>query len=145
MKKGAVCVRCGGFRAVFRDICPHCGHRPEGEGVLVAWLLSEENLDPERLQAAAERVRGGEVIRPSDRMIERARKALGTHFSSDPGLTVAERAGLLALGLLVTPLPGWVLWAWWRRERPRAALQALGLSLPASALWFAGVLWLGLA
>ena len=75
----------------------------------------------------------------------RARKALGTHFSSDPGLTGGQRLLLLATGLVLTPLPGWVLWAWWRVERPRAALQALGLSLPASAVWFAGVLWFALS
>jgi len=142
--RGAVCVRCGGFRGDFHEVCPHCGHRAEGEGLLVAWLLSIEHLDATRLEAAADRIRAGEITRPSDRMLERARKALGTHFSSDPGLTPGQRLGLLLTGLFLTPLPGWVLWAWWRVERPRAALQALGLSLPVSALWFAGILWLAI-
>ncbi len=142
MSGGAVCVRCGGLRADFRQICPHCGHRPEGEGLLVAWLLSDEHLTQPQRDAAADRVRRGEALRPSDKMIERARRALGTHFSSDPGLSGPARAWLLLMGLALTPLPGWVLWAWWRRERPRAAWQALGLSMPASALFFVGVLWL---
>lgn len=142
MRKGAVCVRCGGFREEFRDICPHCGHRPEGEGLLVAWLLSADHLGEAQLDAASDRVRRGEAIRPSRKMLERARKALGTHFASDPGLTGRERAGLLLLGLVLTPLPGWVLWAWWRKQRPRAALQALGLSLPVSALYAGAVIWL---
>ena len=34
MSSRAVCVRCGGERADFDQICPSCGHRPEGEGLL---------------------------------------------------------------------------------------------------------------
>ena len=142
MSERAVCVRCGGFRANYRLICPHCGHRADGEGLLIAWLLSSEHLGDEQLEQAAERVRGGESIRPSERMLERARRALGTHFSSDPGLDTGQRIALLFTSLLLTPLVGWVLWFWWRRSRPRAAIQALGLSLPATAIFTALVLWL---
>jgi hypothetical protein len=138
----AVCVRCGGFRADYRLICPHCGHRPDGEGLLIAWLLSSEHLNDHQLEEAAERVRSGESLRPSERMLERARRALGTHISSDPGLTARQRLGLLVTSLLLTPLVGWVLWFWWRGSRPRAAIQALGLSLPATAIFTALVLWL---
>lgn len=142
MTRGAVCVRCGGFRADYREICPHCGHRPEGEGLLVAWLLSAEHLRQDQLEATSERVRSGESIRPSQRMIDRARRALGTHFASDPGLTGWQRIGLLATSILLTPLVGWTLFLWWRRSRPRAAIQALGLSLPATAVFTALGLWL---
>ena len=141
----AVCVRCGSAREDYRQICPHCGHRPEAEGLLVAWLLSDEHLDAAQLDAAAARVRNGESIRPSERMLERARRALGTHFASDPGMTVAQRFALLATSLLVTPLVGWVLWFWWRGRRPRAAMQALGLSLPATAVFTALGIWLQLS
>ena len=142
MTPGAVCVRCGGLRSDYRQICPHCGHRADGEGLLVAWLLSEENLGAEQLRAASDRVRAGESIHPSERMIERARRALGSAFSSDPGMTTSQRLALLATTLVVTPLVAWVLWFWWRRERPRASVQALGLALPASAIFVAVGFWL---
>lgn len=138
----AICIKCGGTRARYDQICPSCGLRPEGESLLVAWLLSSENLSSEELSAAAERVRTGESIRPSRRMIDRARKALGKHFMSDPGLTTKQRVALLATSLFLTPLPGWVLGLWWRNQRPRAAIQALALSAPATVLFTALVLGL---
>lgn len=138
----AVCVRCGAIRHDYREICTSCGFRPEGEGLLIAWLLSEHNLTAEQLDVTARRVRAGEAVRPSDRMIERARVALGAHLSSDPGLSVRERVALLGTSLLLTPLVGLVLWSWWREDRPKAALQALGLSLPASLLFLGVGVWL---
>lgn len=138
MTRGAVCVRCGRFRSDFRQICPHCGYRPDGEGLLVAWLLSDQHLSEDALQSAAERVKAGESIRPSERMLAKAQQALGT----TSGLTNGQRIALLATGILLTPLVGWVLWFWWRRDRPRAAIQALGLSLPATAIFTVLVIWL---
>ena len=143
-ESGAICVRCGASRGDFRDICPSCGHRPEGEGLLVAWLFSQEALSQPQLAKAAERVRKGEPISPSDRMLDRARTALGMRLASDPGLTTGQRLGLLATTLFATPLVGWVVWFWWRRTRPRAALQALALSAPASVVLFVLVIWLRL-
>jgi hypothetical protein len=140
----SVCLRCGAIRGGFDQICPQCGHRPEGEGLLVAWLLSSANLAPEELQRASERVAGGEVIRPSGKQLDRARKALGRHFSVDPGLSLASRVSVLACALVLTPLPGLVLAAFWRNERPRAALEAFALSAPASVLYFVGVIWIAL-
>jgi hypothetical protein len=141
----SVCLRCGTVRGAFDQICPQCGHRPEGEGLLVAWLLSSENLTPEELQRTATRVAGGEVIRPSAKQLERARRALGRHFAVDPGMTLAQRLTLLACSVVLTPLPGLVLAAWWRTERPRAALEALALSAPVSVAYFAGVIALALS
>ena len=137
----AVCVKCGSERARFDQICPSCGHRPDGEGMLVAWLLSSENLGDAELTGVAERIRHGEAIRPSGRMLDKARRALGQHFSTDEGLSNPQRIGLLATSLFLTPLVGWVLFAWWWSNRPRAALQALALSLPASVLFAGIVLW----
>ena len=131
----AVCVRCGQGRDRFDRICPHCGHRPEGEGLLVAWLLSSENLTPSQLQKTGERIQAGEQIRPSASRLAKAREALGQAYTSDPGLTVAQRVGLLVLSLLATPLVGITCWVWWRQTRPRASIQALALSLPASLLF----------
>jgi len=108
----------------------------------VAWLLSTENLNEAQLQAAAERFKAGEDLRPSEKMLSRARRALGRAFSSDPGLTGPERLGLLAVTLVLTPLVAWICWFWWLQDRPRAAWQAFGLALPASLLFFSlGLAW----
>ena len=48
---------------------------------------------------------------------------------------------LLFTSLLLTPLVGWVLFAWWWDTRPRAAVQSLALSLPVTLLFTGGVLW----
>ncbi len=138
----SVCVRCGAERGRWDQVCPGCGHRPEGEGLLVAWLLSRENLSEGELAAVRARILGGEVIRPTERMLDRARRALGTHFATDLGLGTGERWALLATSILVTPLPGLVFGAWTWNSRPRAARQALALSVPASVAFFLLVLYL---
>ena len=139
---GAVCVRCGGGRRHDDQVCPSCGHVPTDEGRLVAWLLSSENLGTEELLATQARIRAGEIIRPSARMLEKARRSLGWHFATDVGLSTRERLGLLATSLFLTPLVGWVLFVWWWKVRPRAAIQALALSLPASVGFAILVLYL---
>lgn len=139
-----VCVKCGEIRSDWRGLCPTCGFRPSDEGVLVAWLLSDEHLDAGDLQAAADRVKSGQSVWPSERLIEKARQALGQTLSSDPGLDYPTRLGILLSSLFLTPLVGLTLWWWWRASRPKAALQALVLSAPISALLFAVVLWHGL-
>ncbi len=138
----AVCVRCGAERQDFSKICPECGHRPDGDGLLVAWLLSEENLGVGNLGEVQRRIRGGEKIRPSARMLDKARRALGSHYATDAGLPVPQLVALLATNLLLTPLVGWVLAAWWWGQRPRAAVQSLALTVPVAALFFVGVLYL---
>jgi hypothetical protein len=138
----AVCVRCAGERERWDQVCPGCGHRPDEEGRLVAWLLSSENLSAEELTALRERIAGGEVVRPSGRTLDKARRALGRHFSTDSGLSFGERVGMLAVNLLLTPLVGWVCFAWWWNARPRASMQALALSLPATVAFTLLVLYL---
>lgn len=135
----AVCQRCGGPREGFDQICPSCGHRPLGEGLLVAWLLSDEHLDAAGLEAAGRRIAEGTPLRPSAKQLERARLALGRDYRSDPGLTVGQRLGLLATSVVLTPLVGLTAWLWWRGTKPRAAMQALGLSLPMAVIY--AVLW----
>jgi len=139
--KRALCVKCGGERTRFDQICPSCGHRPEGEGLLIAWLLSDANLDDEQLTRTRARLRAGEAIRPSAKMLDKARRALGQHFTTDDGLTTQQRLGLLATSIFATPMVGWVLFGWWWNHRPRAALQALALSLPATVVFTGVVLW----
>ncbi|NCG20011.1 MAG: hypothetical protein GWP91_13470 [Rhodobacterales bacterium] len=130
-----VCSRCGGSRETIQAVCPSCGHAAQGEGLLVAWLLSAENLTEEQLEAVAERIKGGQPLRPSPAQLQKARAALGLAFSSDPGLTIQERLYLLAGSLFLTPLPGWVAWWSWRESRPRASWQALALTAPATVLF----------
>jgi hypothetical protein len=137
----AVCVKCGADRTAYEQTCPSCGHRPEGEGLLVAWLLSDLNLSEAELDATRDRIRGGGTIRPSARMLDKARRALGSSFATDLGMSTGQRVGLLATSLFLTPLVGIVLFAWWWNVRPRAAVQALALSLPATVLFTAVVLW----
>jgi hypothetical protein len=140
MTRRAVCIRCGADKSAFDRICPACGQRPEGEGLLVAWLLSDAHLDQDRLERAAVRVRRGEPLRPSDKQLALARKALDTS-PPDTGMPAAHRRLLLATSLLLTPLVGLTLWAWWRERRPRSASEALWLSLPAGLLMIAWIGW----
>lgn len=140
----AVCVRCGAEKPEFLAVCPSCGHRPEGDGVLVAWLLSTEHLDAARLEATAARIRRGEPIRPSAKMLRKARRALGRQIATDPGLGVRELLGLLAGNVLFSPLVGWTCAAWWYAERPRGALQAVLVSVPVSVLGTGIWLWVAL-
>lgn len=133
---GAVCARCGAGKPAFDRVCGACGHRPDGDGLLVAWLLSDRFLPANQLPEVADRIQRGEAVRPSLRQLDRARRALGRHFASDAGLDRRARRSLLAANLLLTPLVGWTLWAWWRDERPTAAWQALWLTWPATVAGF---------
>jgi hypothetical protein len=137
----AVCARCGASRVDFREVCPACGFRPDGEAVLSAWLLSSAHFDDKQLDAAAERIKRGEPLRPTAAMFDRARRALGEDLSTDVGLSTGQRVGLLVVSLLLTPLPAWVMAVWWWKERPRAAIQALALAVPSSAVFVAGWFW----
>lgn len=137
--KRAVCIQCGTNRATFDAVCPECGHDPQGDGRLVAWLLSDQHLTSDQLDEVQRRIKAGETIRPSKESLDLARGALGGHYSTDEGLSLRERLGLLGVSILLTPLVGLVLAGWWRRERPRAAMQSLALSLPFSVLFFIGV------
>lgn len=138
----AVCVRCGGDRVRYDAICPACGHRPDGEGLLVAWLLSTEHVSVDALGLVQQRIRNGERIRPSGRMLDKARRALGAHFETDRGLSAGQSLLLLSAVLLLTPLVGWVLGAWWWNDRPRAAVQAFAFAVPSTVLFTVGVWWL---
>lgn len=132
----AACLRCGSSKPAYDAVCSGCGHRPEGEGLLVAWLLSDAHLDETELARASERLKGGDPVRPSDAMLDHARKALGRHATRDKGMPSRERAILLSTSILLTPLVGLTLWLWWREERPRSSIQAFWLSAPVSVIFF---------
>ena len=137
----AVCHRCGELKQAYAMVCARCGYRPVDDGLLVAWLLSDANLASAELEKVGQRIRDGEVIRPSQKQLESARKALGRSFASDPGLSGNQRLQLLAVSFLLTPLPAWVCFVWWFGTRPRAAWQSASIALPASVVF----LVLGLA
>lgn len=140
----AICARCGSERARYDLICPACGHRPVDDGLVIAWLLSDEHLTSAQLDAAAARIRDGVSIQPSDRQIRKARRALGRTFSTDPGLDGVTRTLLLGSSLLLTPLPAWVCFAWWLADRPRAAWQSLALAVPGTVIYLGLGLYLTL-
>lgn len=131
----AVCVRCGAEKDHYGNVCPACGNRPDGDGLLVAWIASDAHLDAVALAAVGKRIAAGEPLRPSAAMLTKARRALGRAIGTDAGLTLGQRALLLGCSLLFTPLVGWTCFFWWRTEHPRSAWQALGLSLPPSVLF----------
>ena len=126
----AVCVDCGVLRAERTQACPGCGAVALGEARLLAWLLSSENLPNDQLDAAAERIQRGEDLQPSKDALLRARHTLGWTLKGDPGLSVRAGLGLLAMSLLLTPLPGLVLGAAWRMQHPRRSIQAFALTIP---------------
>lgn len=137
----AICTRCGADKPDYGLACPACGSRPEGDALSVAWLLSSHNLGEQELDAAADRIRAGEVIRPGARQLERARRAMGQTMVSDPGLSSRQRVLLVLVCLLLTPLPAWVMAVSWMGSRPRAAVQSLALAIPSTVLFTALGLW----
>lgn len=140
-------MRCGAFKDRAMGSCPACGHRPEGDDRLVAWLLSRQHLDEVELARAAARVAQGEPLQPSAQMLAEARRALfpaaadGEDGDVDAPLTVEQQVALGVGNLLLTPLLGWTTWALLRRSRPTAARQALVVTLPVAAALTAA--WLG--
>jgi hypothetical protein len=137
----AVCLRCGTTKSAFDRVCSRCGHAPEGDGLLTAWLLSDQWLSEPELGQAAARIARGEAPRPSARLLDQARRELGQHLTQDPGLGPWRRLMLLLLGVFVTPAVGLAIaWTWWMRY-PRAAREALWVSLPTSVVLTALFLW----
>lgn len=134
----AVCVACGATKDRPMGSCPACGHRPEGEDRLAAWLFSAHHLTQEELQDASERLVGGERLDPSPEMLAVARAALNPvpeardPLARDPDERLSPRwiALLLACNVVFTPLFGFTAWWSWRSHRPQAARQALHLTWP---------------
>lgn len=138
----AVCHRCGGSKKGPLVPCKSCGFTPTGEDRPVAWLFSAHHLDAEELADAAKRVRSGEQPEPSRSLREQARHAMGAAPLTDAAKTPFGAGWLLLLGignLMLTPLVGYAVWFGLREERPRAARQALALTLPISAAL--GIAW----
>jgi hypothetical protein len=142
-KIAAVCHRCGGDKKGPLVPCKSCGFTPTGEERPVAWLFSGHHLDADELIEAAQRVRAGDRPEPSKALREQARVGMGAAPLTDAAKEPLGTGWLLLLGLgnlLLTPLAGYAVWFGLREERPRAARQALTVTLPISAAL--GIAWL---
>lgn len=101
-------------------------------------LASAAFLGPEELKAVADRIRRGELLRPTSAMRDRARELL--HGVSPPPASLGRgHLALLAMGnLLFTPLLGYAVWFRFRRHPGPGARQALLVTLPVTALLAVG-------
>ena len=136
-----VCIRCGRIRIGLRTLCPACGGGVDEDSLEFAWLLSSHHLSEDDLSAASARIQSGDAIRPSPEMRLKARRAMRRTFQDDQGFAAKELALLCVVGLVATPLPGWLLGYWWRQSRPRAAVQALFISASCTLLYAGTVVW----
>lgn len=132
----AICHRCGGDKRGPLVPCKTCGFTPTSDERPVAWLFSAHHLDTDELLEAARRVRSGDRPEPSKALREEARVGMGAAPLTDAAKEPLRPSTLLLIGLgnlLLTPLAGYAVWFGLREERPRAARQALTLTLPISA------------
>jgi hypothetical protein len=82
---------------------------------------------------------------PNRHLMNHARAKIGDPKRSDASNTPFSTSTLVAIGamdLLLTPLAGFAIWWGHRFDRPRAAAQALRITLPIAAAL--GALWVGL-
>lgn len=145
-----ICVRCASFKDRALGSCPACGHRPEGEERLLAWLFSRNFLDADELEEAATRLSAGEEVRPTPQLIRLARAALypasaqaglpPTRLGREQPLSGEQQVLLGFANVLLTPLFGFVLWWGFRQTRPVAARQTLRITAPVALVL--GALWL---
>ena len=134
MSSPAVCQSCGTEKRAPLIPCKSCEFVPTGDERATAWLFSREYLSEEEMAEAARRiVEEGQRPDPSRALKQRAKEAMGAlpfEHSSDLPLSRAEMWGLGTANLLLTPLTGLAIWHGLRPDRPRAATQALRLTLP---------------
>ena len=140
----AVCHRCGADKAGPFVPCKACGFTPTGDDRAIAWLFSTHHLTEAELETARARVLNGVRPDPSKALKDAARDQMGAAPLDEearrpfPPSTLA----LLALAdLLLTPLAGYAVWLGLRTKRPRAARQALFVTVPISLVML--VLWVG--
>ena len=144
-----VCLRCGSFKDRAMGSCPACGHRPEGDERLHAWLVSRHHLSDDEMAAAAERIGAGEELRPPPELLDLAERNLYPAGRAVPRPSAPEDPDplfidqpldgetqvLLGLGnVALSPLLGFVTWWSLRDRRPRAAAQALTITAPTALI-----------
>ena len=134
MAELAICTRCGAEKDLPLGRCGACGSVPEGEERLVALVCSSRVSEEAVLRAAQERIRRGEVLRPTSAILERARRLISGQPEEETTLAPRQLAVLVAANLLVTPLVGYATWYRYRNDRGPAARQALLVTVPCSVL-----------
>jgi len=137
----AVCHRCGGTKAQPLVPCPFCNVIPRGDERPVAWLFSSAHLDEAELKLASERIRSGEIPDPSKSLRTFAARHLQPTRNNQT-LTLRQQLGLVALNVGLTPLSGLAVWWGLSAKRPRAAHQALRITVPVMIVFSA--IWIGL-
>lgn len=134
MNDAAICQQCGVYKRAPLIPCKKCQFVPSGHERAIAWLLSREYLNEAELHEAARRITE-EKLRPdpSQALIYRAKESMGAldfeQSRNDP-LSSFEWWALGTANLLLTPLTGLAVWHGLQVDRPRAANQALKLTIP---------------
>lgn len=131
----AVCHRCGGPKKGPLIPCKTCSFTPTGEERPIAWLFSAHHLTDAELDETTARILAGEQPDPSKALSDGARVAMGAAPLTDDARRPLRTGTLILIGLgnlLLTPLLGFAFWFGLIEERPRAARQALTITLPMS-------------
>ncbi len=140
----AVCHRCGADKAGPFVPCKACGFTPTGDDRAVAWLFSTHHLTEDELEVARAKVLNGSRPEPSRALKDAARHQMGAAPLDEEARQPFPPSTLALIGLadvLLTPLAGYAVWLGLRTKRPRAARQALFVTLPISLVLL--VLWMG--
>jgi hypothetical protein len=139
----ASCHGCGAAKKAPLIPCKACGFVPSGDERATAWLFSREYLDANELAESARRIVSGQVADPSAALQFMAKDAMGAlpfEPTTDLPLTPRELWVLSMANLVLTPLTGLAVWHGFQTDRPRAAAQAMRITLPiALAL---GLVWI---
>jgi hypothetical protein len=140
----AVCHRCGADKAGPFVPCKACGFTPTGDDRAIAWLFSTHHLTEDELEGARAKVRNGLRPDPSRALKDAARHQMGAAPLDEEARQPFPASTLALIGLadvLLTPLAGYAVWLGLRAKRPRAARQALLVTVPISIALL--VLWAG--
>ena len=139
----AICWQCGAEKDLPLGRCP-AGHVPTGDDRVISVVVSTRLMDVAALDSAADRIRGGEILRPSEALLGRARGLLSGRAEEAVSLTVGQVALLVAGNVVLTPMLGWGLWFRWRARPGRGGQQALAATAPISvalAMVWAGIVF----
>ena len=146
MKAAAVCQQCGAPKRAPLIPCKKCQFVPSGDERAIAWLLSREYLSETELSEASRRItEERQRPDPSQALIYRAKESMGALDFEQTQNHPLSNHELWALGIanfLLTPLTGLAVWHGLQEERPRAANQALKLTVPIAVTL--ALVWVGL-
>lgn len=138
----AICTSCGAEKDLPLGRCGACRHLPVGEERELAVLASRRVLGDAELAEVAARLRRGERLQPSSEARARARAILFGVPADPVALSPAQRGGLLAANVVLTPALGLAVWFRLRRSPGPGARQALWVTVPvALVLAVAWVVW----